>query len=168
MSATWWKFMRLRPANFPSLRIGQLSALLFQRKHFFQSIIKSSEFDAAKFFEIEPSEFWCNHYHFNKTTKSELIGLGEMSQRILSINVAAVLLVAYGRNTNNESYIGKAINFLESKEPEVNSITKRWNDLGIKLLNASESQGAIELFNNYCGKRRCLQCNIGSKILRST
>ena len=168
MSATWWKFMRLRPANFPSLRIGQLSALLYQKKHFFQSLINKSEIDVAKFFEIKPSEFWRTHYHFNKRSSSDLKGIGEMSQRILSINVAAVLLVAYGLHTNNDSYIEKAIGILESQKPEMNSITKRWTNLDVKLLNAADTQGAIELFNNYCGTRRCLQCNIGSKILRNT
>ena len=168
MSITWWKFMRLRPANFPTLRIAQLASLLYQKEHFFQSIIEGSEKDAANFFKVEQSEFWHTHYHFNKIAKSTLSGLGEMSRRILSINVAAVLLVAYGQYTNNEHYVEKAIIFLEALKPEANSITGKWNNLGIKMLNAAESQGAIELFNNYCGKRRCLSCNIGNQILRGT
>ena len=79
--------------------------------------------------------------------------------------MAAVLLVAYGHYTNNELYIEKALTFLEAQKPEKNAITRQWQALGINLISAAESQGAIELFNNYCKDRRCLQCNIGSQIL---
>jgi len=167
MSATWWKFMRLRPANFPTIRIAQLAALLLQKQNFFQSILDSSASSMNDFFAVRQSEFWQQHYHFNKEAKVGVKGLGEQSARLLCINVVAVILVAYGEYTNNELYIEKALNFLELQKPEDNVITRRWNELGIKLNSAAESQGAIELFNNYCKDRRCLQCNIGSQILTS-
>jgi hypothetical protein len=168
MSATWWKFMRMRPANFPTIRLAQLSVLLFQRKHLFQSIIGASTKDATSFFYVEQSEFWQKHYHFNKEAKKGIKGIGDQSAKILSINVAAVLLVAYGHYTNNELYTEKAVSFLEAQKPEDNVITRQWKELGIKLNSAAESQGAIELFNNYCKDRRCLQCNIGSQILSNS
>jgi hypothetical protein len=165
MSATWWKFMRMRPANFPTIRIAQLAALLFQRQHLFQSILEATSDDAANFFTIQQSEYWQTHYRFDKKAKIGIKGIGEQSAKLLSINVAAVLLVAYGQYTNNENYIEKALNFLEGQKPEQNVITRKWQALGINLSSAAESQGAIELFNNYCKDRRCLQCNIGSQIL---
>ena len=165
MSATWWKFMRMRPANFPTLRLAQLSVVLFQRQHLFQSIINASANDATTFFKINQSAFWQTHYHFNKEAKKGIKGIGNQSARLLSINVAAVLLVAYGNYTSNELYIEKAISFLEVQKPEDNVIIRQWKELGIQLTSAAESQGAIELFNNYCKDRRCLQCNIGSQIL---
>jgi uncharacterized protein DUF2851 len=167
MSVTWWKFMRMRPANFPTIRLAQLAALLINRPHIFQSILEAPVKDAGKFFSVQQSEFWRTHYHFNKVAKSGIKGMGEQSSYLLSINVAAVLLVAYGNYTNNESYIEKAINFLEAQKPEDNVITRQWQTLGARLNNAAESQGAIELFNNYCKGRKCLQCNIGSQILSS-
>ncbi len=167
MSLTWWKFMRLRPANFPTLRIAQLAALLFTRKHLFKSLIEVSTKEAANFFVVQPSGFWRTHYHFHKEAKSELKGIGKQSARILSINVAAVLLVSYGIYVNDEQYKERAIRFLEVQKPEDNTITRRWKLLGIKLASAAQSQGAIELFNNYCQKRRCLECSIGHQILRS-
>ena len=168
MSATWWKFMRMRPANFPTIRLAQLSVLLFQRKHLFQSIIGASSKDAKSFFSVEQSEFWQKHYHFNKEAKKGIKGIGDQSAKILSINVAAVLLVAYGTYTNNELYTEKAVSFLEAQKPEDNVITRQWKELGVTLNSAAESQGAIELFNNYCKDRRCLQCNIGSQILSNS
>ena len=165
MSPTWWKFMRMRPANFPTIRIAQLAALLFQRQHLFQSILEASSNDAANFFTIQQSEYWQTHYRFDKKAKIGIKGIGEQSAKLLSINVAAVLLVAYGQYINNENYIEKALNFLEGQKPEQNVITRKWQELGINLSSAAESQGAIELFNNYCKDRRCLQCNIGSQIL---
>ena len=165
MSATWWKFMRMRPANFPTIRIAQLASLLSQRQHLFKSILEATSDDAATFFTIKQSEYWQTHYRFDKKAKNGIKGMGDQSSKLLSINVAAVLLVAYGHYTNNELYIEKALNFLEAQKPEQNVITRKWQALGIKLNSAAESQGAIELFNNYCKDRRCLQCNIGSQIL---
>ena len=165
MSATWWKFMRMRPANFPTIRIAQLATLLFQRQHLFKSILEATSDDAAVFFTIEQSEYWQTHYRFDKKAKNGIKGIGEQSAKLLSINVAAVLLVGYGLYTNNDFYIEKALNFLEAQNPEQNVITRQWQELGVKLTSAAESQGAIELFNNYCKDRRCLQCNIGSQIL---
>jgi hypothetical protein len=165
MSATWWKFMRLRPANFPTIRLAQLASLLYKRQHLFHSIIDATAKEAAIYFKVEQSEFWQTHYHFNKESKSGIKGIGEQSARLLSINVAAVLLVAYGQYTNDESFIEKAVNFLEVLKPEDNVITRQWQELGVQLNSAAESQGAIELFNIYCKDRKCLQCNIGSQIL---
>ncbi len=167
MSSTWWKFMRLRPANFPTMRIAQLAAVLFTRKRLFQAIISASAGDAADFFRVRQSEFWQTHYHFGKQAKTRLKGIGDQSARILSINVAAVLLVAYGTSTNDETYLDKALSFLEAQKPEQNTITKRWQGLEVKLANAAESQGAIELFNNYCNQKKCLHCPIGNQVLDS-
>jgi len=167
MSLTWWKFLRMRPANFPTLRIAQLAALLYKKKHLFNSLIEVSPKNAANFFTAQTSIFWKNHYHFNKEAKSTLKGIGSQSSRILSINVAAVLLMAYGIHLNDDHFKLKAIAFLEEQKPEENAITRRWNSLGVVLANAAETQGAIELFNNYCLKRRCLECTIGHKIFAS-
>jgi hypothetical protein len=139
--------------------------LLCQRQHLFRSILDATSKDVTNFFTIEQSGYWQTHYRFDKKAKNGIRGMGEQSSKLLSINVAAVLLVAYGLYTNNELYIEKAINFLEAKKPEVNVITRQWQELGVSLRSAAESQGAIELFNNYCKERRCLQCNIGSQIL---
>ena len=165
MSATWWKFMRMRPANFPTIRLAQLASLLYKRQHLFQSILTASPKEAADFFKVEQSAFWQKHYHFNKEAKIGIKGIGDQSTRLLSINVAAVILVAYGGYTNDEHYVEKAIEFLETQKSEDNVIIRKWRKLGIKLSSAAESQGAIELYNNYCKDRRCLQCNIGSQIL---
>jgi len=157
----------MRPANFPTIRLAQLAVLLVNRPHMFQSILKAPAANAAKFFKAEQAEYWQRHYHFNKLAKNGIKDMGEQSSRLLSINVAAVLLVAYGNYSNNELHIERALNFLEAQKPENNVIIRQWHKLGLRLNNAAESQGAIELFNNYCKERRCLQCTIGSKILTS-
>lgn len=166
MSATWWKFMRLRPANFPTLRIAQLAALLYQRQHLFQTVLEVTPSMAEHFFKVNQSGYWKQHYHFGKEAKTTLKGLGEQSARGLSINVAAVLLVAYGEANGNEHFKERAVNFLEALKPEKNIITRSWQHLGIDLQNAAESQGAIELYNIYCKQKRCLSCNIGNQILQ--
>ncbi len=167
MALTWWKFMRMRPANFPTLRIAQLAALIFEKKHLFKSLIEVLPKDATIFFSTQTSSFWKNHYHFNKKTESSLKGIGGQSSRSLGINVAAPLLMAYGIYMTDDHFKLKAITFLEVQKPEENVIIRRWNSLGVNFANAAETQGAIELFNNYCIKHRCLKCSIGHKILGS-
>ncbi len=165
MAPAWWKFMRMRPANFPTIRIAQLAAVLSARPHLFQAIIAASARQAASFFRVKQSEFWQHHYHFGKPAKTSLQGIGEQSARVLSINVAAVLLVAYGTYTQNEAYLERAIAFLEAQKPEQNTIIRRWQQLGIKPDSAAGSQGAIELYNNYCRHQMCLHCPVGHQLL---
>jgi hypothetical protein len=167
MSITWWKFMRMRPANFPTIRIAQLSALLYHKKYLFQSLIEATPNKSTPFFKLKVSEFWERNYHFNKQSNNGQNGFGEQSMRILNTNVAAVLLVAYANYTNNELYTEKALNFLEKQKPENNFITRGWKEIGMDITSTAESQGAIELFNNYCKNRRCLECNIGNQLMKS-
>ncbi len=165
LSAVWWKFMRLRPANFPAQRLAQLAAFLQHHRSFFHALLEVSPAQAAAFFRVPVSDYWQRHYHFGKPAPTRLQGLGVQGARLLGINVAAVLLVAYGHYLDEQKYIERALTFLENLPPENNRITRLWAELGSELTSAADSQGAIELYNNYCQARRCLDCNIGSRIL---
>lgn len=167
MDSGWWKFMRMRPANFPTMRIAQMASVLHNTHSFFRSVIEKDTHEIVGLFNYDVSEFWQNHYHFRKTSEGRSGQIGAQSSRVLCINVVAPLLVAYGQAVSDSLFIDKAVNLLESLEKENNAITRLWSSQGKKIRNAAESQGSIELFNKYCKEKNCLKCSIGNKILSS-
>lgn len=165
--ASHWKFMRLRPANFPTLRIAQFAALITQLNGIF-SVLTSTE--DVKFFnkilKVNPSEYWSSHYQFGKESRKSHKPLGEDSCNNLLINSVAPLLVAYGHLMASQNHIDRAVELLEMISPEKNKIINLWNELEQKVGNAADSQALIELFNTFCVKKRCLNCTIGVKLLQ--
>lgn len=161
-----WKFLRLRPSNFPTLRISQFAALLGARRNLFASILKcDTRADLHEFFCHEPSEYWKTHYHFRKQVDA-VPGLGPESIHNLSLNTAVPLLAAYAIARDDYSFMEKALKLLNELPGETNRITREWNLLSFKSKTAYESQALIELYNNFCSKRRCLDCSIGAYLLK--
>ena len=162
-----WKYLRLRPANFPTLRIAQFSALFYERKNLFSQIIETENLqDLKSIFHVTPSEYWHHHYRFGHKTARSLAGLGDSSIDNLIINTIVPMLVAYGKNKDEQVFIDRAVSFLQQTPPESNKIVKSWDELGLTTTSAFDSQGLIELNNNFCLKRKCLSCAIGSSILK--
>lgn len=161
-----WKFARLRPSNFPTLRLAQLAALFRQHKNIFSAFVDAKGMnDYKKIFQVEVSAYWKTHYSFNKKSNERSKRIGQSSIELILINTIAPLLFVYGKSKDNEDFKEKALNLLESVPPEKNSIISRWCQLGVKPENAGMTQALIELKKNYCNQKRCLQCMIGSKII---
>ncbi len=167
LSANEWHFMRLRPANFPTLRLAQIAAVLFNYKNLMSLFTEAaSKGDKQLFKEIKQARYWQLHYHFGKKYSSELPFIGRGSQQVLMINVAAPLLVARSAYLGNEDLYSLAMELLNGLKPEKNSITQHWETLGLKAKTAYESQALIELHQNYCLPKRCLSCRIGAHLMK--
>ncbi len=164
-----WKFMRLRPGNFPPLRISQLAALIYKSHGLFSKIIEIEDIYALKnLFKVQASEYWNTHYNFNKTsTKSNRKELGETAANILLINVVIPFLFVFGEKQNKTYLKDRALNFLEQLPPEKNTIIDKWENMGIFPRSAFETQALIQLKNIYCAKKKCLNCQIGVKLVKS-
>ena len=161
-----WRFLRLRPQNFPTIRIAQLAKLLGKMDKIFSTIIGSdSVMDIMNLFKIKQSSYWQHHYDFGKRSKQKLSGIGKYSIHNVLINTYVPILSAYARNLKNLYYLSKANKILESIPPENNHIIRNWTKMGIHPVSSFESQGLIELSNSYCNKKKCLNCNIGTDIL---
>ncbi len=161
-----WRFLRLRPQNFPTIRIAQLAKLLGKMDKIFSTIIGSDSVkDIMNLFKIKQSSYWQHHYDFGKRSKQELSGIGKDSIHNVLINTYVPILSAYARNLKNLYYLSKANKILESIPPENNHIIRNWTKIGIQPISSFESQGLIELSNSYCNKKKCLNCNIGTDIL---
>lgn len=161
-----WRFLRLRPANFPTLRLAQSAALIYQRKNFFSHLIgcRSAQ-ELRKFFTVGQSPYWIKHYHFFKTQRQEVSQLGDASIDNIIINSVIPILVAYGRSRGEDLHVERAIAILQEVHPESNMITRHWKQLGFTVKNAFDSQALVQLNNGYCLRRRCLDCKIGASIV---
>ncbi|MDP5121206.1 MAG: DUF2851 family protein [Spirosomaceae bacterium] len=169
LNAHEWKFLRTRPANFPTIRLAQFAALVASQQSFFSLFTQTVDVDAIKkAFEIEQSDYWQNNYHFDKPLAKPLKQLGKASIENLLVNSVVPTLVCYAQYVDNREFIERAEQILESLPPENNKITRKWESLGLKIQSSFDSQAGIELFNNYCQKRKCMNCKIGAEVLKST
>ncbi len=162
-----WNLLRLRPANFPAIRIAQLADLIHKASGLFAKVLETSDKETIKkLFKVKASEYWNNHYQFDRISKTRNPKhLGKKGRENILINTVVPFLFAYGQAQNQESLQEKAIDLLESLPPEENSILKKWKGLGAKNENAAHSQALLFLKKQYCDQKRCLDCGIGTKIL---
>jgi hypothetical protein len=117
-------------------------------------------------FSVEPSAYWLYHYRFFKKQKKEIPPLGKMSIENIVINSVVPMLAAYGKAKDDHHFIERALQLLQEIPSERNNILTSWKDLGLESKTAFDSQAMIELYNNFCLRRRCLDCNIGFALLQ--
>ncbi len=162
-----WKFMRLRPSNFPTIRISQFAALIHNSRSLFSKIIEiESLTQLKKLFSVNASSYWTTHYQFNKPSVKRIKKLGESSINTIIINTIVPFLFVYGESQDKPHLKERAIMFLEELPPEKNSIISKWEMLGVKARSAFETQALLQLKNIYCEKKKCLNCQIGTKIIK--
>jgi hypothetical protein len=162
-----WKFMRLRPANFPTIRIAQFAALIHKSSALLSRILETPEPEnLVSLLKACPSEYWKNHYRFGKQSEIKSKPLSDNSIHLLLINALAPFIFVYSKTKNINQYRDLAINILEQMPVEENSIINNWKKLGIKPSNAFDSQALLQLKNEYCNHKKCLQCMIGNTLIR--
>jgi len=161
-----WKFARLRPANFPTIRLSQLAAMLSVTGGLFSRTLEANHIGQLKdLFEVTASEYWNDHFIFGKKSRHFCKRTGSDATNIFLINAVIPVMFVYGRNRDSLDICEKAISFLEEIEAEANSIISEWHSAGIDADSAFITQALIQLRNSYCKKRRCLDCRIGAKLI---
>lgn len=164
--ASQWKLLRLRPDNFPHVRIAQFAALIHTSSKLFSKIIEKPELNYLNtIFNTKPSEYWQTHYTFANESTKKSKNLGQLSKNILYINTVIPFLFCYGNQKNNQEIKDKALELLEQIPEERNSIISGWKNLGLIVNTAYDSQALLHLKKNYCDDKKCLRCRIGHKIL---
>ena len=162
-----WKFLRLRPANFPTIRIAQFAALITSSHHLFSKLIEATSIqEIEKLFHISLSDYWQTHYSFEEKSVTKEKSLGKTFIQTLIINVVIPMLYNYGKQQGKNEFCDKAINFLEKLAPEKNSIIESWKLVGIVVNSAAETQALLQLKHKYCDTKRCLECCIGYRLLK--
>lgn len=169
IDAHLWKFFRLRPNNFPTIRISQFAQLLYQSEHLFSRLLEVKEIDTLMgFFSVSASGYWNTHYKFDvKSSRNINKSTGDAFVYMLIINVVAPMLFEYGNQHDSQEYRDKALWILENLPAEANSDIERWKEDGVSPQNALQSQALLQLLNQYCKSKQCLRCKIGYKVINA-
>ena len=163
-----WKFLRLRPRNFPTIRIAQLASFISNYQHTFSKILEVGSLqEVKKLFQTSTSPYWKNHYVFDEASIETDKKLGNSSIENIIINTVCPLLFFYGKVRNEEALCEKAVSWLYELKPESNSTTKLFEGISYKTHNAGQSQALIQLHTNYCKSKKCLYCSIGTHLLKT-
>jgi hypothetical protein len=161
-------FLRMRPGNFPTIRLAQLAMLINSSAHLFSRIKDTADLNNVKeWFDVTANDYWHYHYRLDDESVFKQKRLGNAMIDNLVINTVTPVLFAYGNYHDEQKYKDRALKWLEETAPENNSLTKGFHLLGIENRNAFDSQALIELKNEYCNKRRCLDCSIGNFLLKN-
>ncbi|KAA6441507.1 DUF2851 family protein [Dyadobacter flavalbus] len=163
-----WKFARLRPAGFPTVRLAQLAQLFTRKSSLFSQLISANTYAGLQsMFRLEQSVYWQEHYLFNKTAVSKVPFIGKDAVDLLIINAAVPLLVAYSRQRQKPELMETVMHLLTGIPAENNRITREWNKVGMRVTSAADSQALVEWYNHYCTSRKCLECSVGAALVRS-
>jgi hypothetical protein len=162
-------FLRMRPGNFPTIRLAQLSAFLQPGSFWFNQSKEAPSWELLKLrMAITAGSYWDEHYIPDRPSARRVKQLGDGLKDSLLINVFVPLLYAYGTLRNEPAMRAKALAWLNALPPEKNTIVRMWKDLGIECRHAGDSQALLELKWHYCDQKNCLQCAIGKDILLPT
>ncbi len=162
-----WKFSRMRPPSFPTVRISQLASILKKYNGLFSKLLDASEINEyVELFAAIPDSYWTTHYRFGTVVEQKSASLGKSTIDVLLINCVVPMLFMYGHQMAEPYFKEKAMTLLEKIKAEKNSIIKQWNNLGIDSSTALDSQGLLQMKRSYCEKSRCLECGIGNQILK--
>lgn len=162
-----WKFLRMRPQSFPTIRLAQFSGLFTKSNHFFSKILELDNLQDlyALFREIPVNGYWFNHYHFNNSADHVHVQPGMLSVQNIIINTVCLFLFTYGKYTDQYVFADLAFSLLESMPAEKNAIISQYSNAGLHPCNAFQSQALLQLNKCYCSEKKCLNCGIGIKIL---
>ena len=161
-----WKLLRLRPDNFPHVRIAQFAALLHASSKLFSKIVENPDVEYIRqLFDCQPSDYWNVHYLFGTKSFFKIKKLGKQSIDGILINTIVPFLFCYASHKNNDELKEKALQMLEQIPCEKNAIILNWQNLGLTVNSAFDSQALLHLKKQYCLQKYCLRCRIGHKVL---
>ena len=167
MSYEPWQFLRLRPQNFPHIRIAQLANLYYERKAGLSVLLECETLEQLRqLLQTHVTPYWETHFLFGAESPQSSKKTSISSANLLIINTAIPMLFAVGRHRQNEKYCDRAFDFLEQLKAEDNHIIRMWKACGLEVNTAGDSQALIQLKKQYCDKRDCLRCRIGYEYLR--
>lgn len=161
------EFYKLRPPNFPTIRLSQLANLYGRQENLFSRLMEAKSLDHLYLlFEANASAYWDTHFTFGKTTGKRIKKLTKTFISLQLINVLIPLKFCYakamGKDANDE-----LVAIARELKSEENSIIAGFDTLAVPSSNAHSSQALLQLYTAYCSKNKCLQCAVGSSLLGS-
>ncbi|MCC9041733.1 DUF2851 family protein [Myroides sp. M-43] len=169
-SATAIRFFQLRPPNFPTIRLAQLSSWLYHHQIPIHTILNCSDMSYFyTLFDVKVSEYWETHYVFNKVSKKQVKKVSREFIDLVVINVVLPIQVAYKQSVAIDDYdVSEVVDLGLKIKSEKNSIITLFEEYKVEVDNALDSQALVHLKKNYCDQGRCLECQIGKQYLKRT
>ena len=162
-----WKFLRLRPYNFPTIRLAQFSEMIKSNCSLISLLLEIKELNTIKtLFEIPLDFYWDSHYHFGKISSKNYSSLGLYSFQSICINTLIPMLITYAKIKKQYEYGEKAMRWLNELRLEENSIVNIFKNLHLPIRSAADSQACLHLHKNYCTQKKCLHCEMGKEIVQ--
>jgi hypothetical protein len=160
-------FLRMRPANFPTVRLAQLAMLLHTSSHLFSKVMEETSLkEIQSLLGVTANDYWHYHYRFEEICAFKPKKLGAMMIDNIIINTIVPLVFAYGLYHKNHRLQSKALQWLEQMSAEDNRVVEIFKRLKLKVSSAFDSQAMVELKKEYCDCKRCLECGVGASILK--
>lgn len=167
MDPTLWRFLRLRPENFPHIRLAQLAYLYQKADKLFSNVLEMETLEGVrKLLSTCTSSYWESHFVFGRESARKEKPMGERSLDLIIINTVVPFLYTYGLHKAEERMCSRAGRFLEELKAENNHIIRAWSAGGLPVTTAADSQALIQLRKEYCDKKKCLYCRFGYEYLR--
>ncbi len=167
ISSSLWKFLRLRPVNFPTIRLAQFAALIHKSGGKLFDIISLPTVDEMQeAMKVKPSDYWLNHYIFDNPSTTKSGNLGKSAVYLIIINAVLPFIFVYGSSNGDDNKCHKALSLFDQIPGERNSTIEKWAKAGIKVQSAFQTQALMGLKTCYCDKKKCLQCRIGNLIIK--
>ena len=161
MPLAYWKFMRLRPPNFPTIRIAQMASMVRSFDGLFAKIQTVNDLEGLRsLFNVNVNEYWRTHFQFEKPSSEKRKNLGATAVDLLIINAVVPVMFSYGVYHDDQELKNKSLQFLNDMKPEDNVIIRKFGKLGVNVCNAQQTQALLHLYNCYCRKRNCLKCRL--------
>lgn len=160
-------FLRMRPSNFPTIRLAQLAMLIHESSHLFSKLTEVDEINTIRqLLAVTANDYWHYHYTLTEPTAFRKKQMGKMMIENILINTIIPVLFAYAEHQGKTKLKQKAIQWLQELPKEKNNITQKWEAAGISHETAFDSQALLYLKKNYCNARHCLSCAVGNSILK--
>ena len=165
MPRVYWKFLRLRPPNFPTIRLAQMASMVCAYGNLFSKLQTVGDLESMRnLFNVEVDEYWDTHFLFEKPSKEKKKTFGATAVDVLIINAVIPVLFSYGIYHDNQDLKNKSLGFLSVMAPEDNIVIRRFGKLGVNACNAQQTQALLQLYNSYCRRRKCLNCRVFNAI----
>jgi hypothetical protein len=161
-------FLRMRPVNFPTIRLAQLAMLIHRSSHLFSQLLEANELKKIhQLFDVTANDYWQTHFKPDQESEAQPKTLGKQAIDSVVINAIAPLLYAYGKALQQPAQSEKALRFLQATAAEKNTFMAAFAAMNVPIENAYTSQALLQLRKQYCDARRCLECAVGNRLLRS-
>ena len=167
MNVSQWKFMRIRPIAFPTVRLALLASLMMRFNFLLSSVLDASDVsEIYGLLDVTASSYWDTHYKLGVFSMKRVKKLGNSMKNVIIINALIPFLFIYGKERGEERYCDKALRWLEELRAERNHVSEAWIRYGVQVNSALQSQALLQVKREYCDAHRCLHCKIGAEVFR--